>query len=102
MVFSSNFEAESLRLRQKAIYMQKHPRKKDKAFNPFKEKVITEYKISKDIDDLDSQKSRKNINPPEQQKRLQNLKMDDLESKEIYMDSYKSKDFSEMTAIINE
>ena len=28
--------------------------------------------------------------------------MDDLESKEIYMDSYKSKDFSEMTAIINE
>ena len=100
LIFSSNFEAESLRLRQKALYLSAHPSRKQKAFNPFKDKVIPEYKIQKDIDDLDSQKSGKW--PPKNHKPKTNFLFDDLDSQEIYMDSSKSKDFSEMTAIINE
>ena len=72
--------------------------RKQKVFNPFKESVLPEYKINKDIDDLDSQKNRSIAIIKET---YQN-KNDDIESQEIYIDSHKSKDFSEMTAIINE
>lgn len=82
MIFTQNVEADSLR-RQ---FENQHLKQRKKVFNPFRDAIVPDYKIE--------------MNVQNESGKCKGVNDEDLESD--VEKSNRSKDFSEITAIINE